>query len=77
VFNDKLTTFMVAHTNGQMVEFQGGLINKRLIIVAPSSAAKQIARADMNMVLAAAITSLGAENRVVLANLDGVVIDLR
>jgi hypothetical protein len=31
----------------------------------------------MNMVLAAAITSLGAENRVVLANLDGVVIDLR
>ena len=77
VFNDKLTSFMVAHTNGQMVEFQGGLINKRLIIVAPSSAAKQIARADMNMVLAAAITSLGAENRVVLANLDGVVIDLR
>jgi filamentous hemagglutinin family protein len=77
VFNDKLTTFMVAQDNGKMVEFQGGLINKRLVIVAPSAAAKQIARSEMNMVLAAAITSLGAENRVVLANLSGVVIDLR
>jgi len=77
VFNDKLTSFMVAQANGQMVEFQGGLINKRLVIIAPSSAAKQIARTEMNMVLAAAITSLGADNRVVLANLDGVVIDLR
>ena len=77
IFNDKMTTFMVAQADGQMVEFQGGLINKRLVIVAPSSAAKQIARTEMSIVLAAAITTLGTENRVVLANLDGVVIDLR
>ena len=39
--------------------------------------AKHVARAEMNLVLAAAITSLGKESRVMLANLDGVVFDLR
>ena len=77
VFNDKLTTFMVASINGDMVEFQGTVVNKRLIVVASTAAAKRVARNEMNMVLAAAITSLGTENRVVLANLDSVVIDLR
>jgi hypothetical protein len=75
--NDKLTTFMVQSANGDMVEFQGSLVNKRLVIVATSSTARQVARTEMNTVLAAAITSLGAESRVMLANLNGVVLDLR
>jgi hypothetical protein len=76
-FKDKLSTFMVASSSGEMVEFQGSLINKRMVILAPSLAAKAVARADMNLVLAAAITSLGQENRVMLAQLEGVVFDLR
>lgn len=77
VFNDRLTTFMVANSNGTMVEFQGSLVNNRMVIVAPSNAAKMVAQSDMNLVLAAAVTSLGRESRVILAQLDGVVIDLR
>ncbi|CAN1535534.1 FhaB Large exoproteins involved in heme utilization or adhesion [Burkholderiaceae bacterium] len=77
VFNDRLTTFMVANSNGTMVEFQGSLVNNRMVIVAPSAAAKLVAQSDMNTVLAAAVTSLGRESRVMLAQLDGVVIDLR
>jgi filamentous hemagglutinin family protein len=77
VFSDKLVTFLVATPSGEMVEFQGSLVNKRMVIVAPSVAAKQIARTEMNLVLAAAVTSLGQENRVMLANLDGVLFDLR
>ena len=76
-FNDKLTSFMVSSDSGGLVEFKASLVNRRLVILAQSSAARQIARSEMNVVLAAAITSLGAENRVMLANLDGVVIDLR
>ena len=68
---------MVQSANGDMVEFQGSLVNKRLVIVATSSTARQVARTEMNTVLAAAITSLGAESRVMLANLNGVVLDLR
>lgn len=77
VFTDKLTTFMVAATNGEMVEFQGSLVNNRMVIVAPSLVAKRVARSEMNLVLAAAVTSLGKVNRVMLANLEGVVLDLR
>ena len=77
VFTDSLTTFMVAATNGEMVEFQGSLVNNRMVIVAPSLPAKRVARAEMNLVLAAAVTSLGKANRVMLANLEGVVLDLR
>jgi filamentous hemagglutinin family protein len=77
VFSDQLTTFMVANSNGTMVEFQGSLVNNRMVIVAPSNAARLVAQTDMNTVLAAAVTSLGRDSRVMLAQLDGVVLDLR
>jgi len=48
-----------------------------MVIVAPSLVAKRVARSEMNLVLAAAVTSLGKVNRVMLANLEGVVLDLR
>jgi hypothetical protein len=60
-----------------MVEFQGSLVNNRMVIAATSTVAKRVARSEMNLVLAAAITSLGKENRVMLASLTGVVLDLR
>ena len=77
VFSDKLITFMVATPAGEMVEFEGNLVNNRMVIVAPSVAAKRVARTEMNLVLAAAVTSLGKERRVMLANLTGVLLDLR
>ena len=77
VFADKLTTFMVSTPEGEMVEFQGSLVNNRMVIAATSTVAKRVARSEMNLVLAAAITSLGKENRVMLASLTGVVLDLR
>jgi hypothetical protein len=77
VFRDKLVTFMVATSSGVMVEFEGSVVNNRMVIVAPSPIAKRIARTEMNLVLAAAVTSLGKENRVMLASLTGVVLDLR
>ena len=76
-FSDRLTTFLVANSAGTMVEFQGSLVNNRMVIVAPSNAARLVAQTDMNTVLAAAVTSLGRESRVMLAQLDGVVLDLR
>jgi hypothetical protein len=36
-----------------------------------------VAQTDMSTVLAAAVTSLGRESRVMLAQLEGVVLDLR
>jgi hypothetical protein len=77
VFRDKLVTFMVATSSGVMVEFEGSVVNNRMVIVAPSPIAKRIARTEMSLVLAAAVTSLGKERRVMLANLTGVVLDLR
>jgi hypothetical protein len=77
VFSDKLVTFMVATPTGEMVEFEGNVVNNRMVILAPSAMAKRVARTEMNLVLAAAVTSLGKENRVILAKLDGVVLDLR
>jgi filamentous hemagglutinin family protein len=77
VFSDKLTTFLVATSDGEMVEFQGSLVNNRMVIVAQSDASKKIARTEMNLVIAAAVTSLGKDNRVMLANLESVVLDLR
>jgi hypothetical protein len=77
VFTDKLISFMVATPTGEMVEFEGTLVNNRMVIVAPSVAAKRVARTEMNLVLAAAVTSLGKERRVMLANLTGVLLDLR
>jgi hypothetical protein len=77
VFSDKLVTFMVATPTGEMVEFEGNVVNNRMVILAPSAMAKRVARTEMSLVLAAAVTSLGKENRVILAKLDGVVLDLR
>ena len=77
VFSDKLVTFMVATPTGEMVEFECSLVNNRMVIAAPSAMAKRVARTEMSLVLAAAVTSLGKENRVILAKLDGVVLDLR
>jgi hypothetical protein len=77
VFSDKLTTFLVATSDGEMVEFQGSLVNNRMVIVAPSDTSKKIARTEMNLVIAAAVTSLGKDTRVMLANLESVVLDLR
>ena len=77
VFSDKLTTFMVVAPNGEMVAFEGSLVNNRMVIVAPSIVAKRLARVEMNLVLAAAVTSLGKTNRVMLAELKGVLLDLR
>jgi filamentous hemagglutinin family protein len=77
VFSDKLVTFMVATPTGEMVEFEGSVVNNRMIILAPSAMAKRVARTEMSLVLAAAVTSLGKENRVILTKLDGVVLDLR
>jgi hypothetical protein len=77
VVTDKLTTFMVSNSNGTMVEFQGSLVNKRLVIIAPSNAAKLVAQSDINAVLTAAVISLSRESRVMLTQLDSVVLDLR
>jgi hypothetical protein len=77
VFTDRLTTFLVAGSNKEMVEFQGGMANNRMVIVPSSVAARRVAQSEFNLVLAAAIISLGKESRVMLAQLDGVVLDLR
>jgi hypothetical protein len=77
VFTDRLTTFLVAGSNREMVEFQGGMANNRMVIVPSSVAARRVAQSEFNLVLAAAIISLGKESRVMLAQLDGVVLDLR
>jgi hypothetical protein len=76
VFNGKLTTFMVATKNGELVAFEGGLVNNRIVIVANTNVAKQIAQSEINLVLAAAVTSLNKEGNL-LAQLEGVVLDLR
>jgi hypothetical protein len=77
VFKDKLMPFFVQASTGEMIEFQGGLVNKRMIIVAPSASAKSMIQTDMVEVVAAAIASIGVEGRVMLAKLDGLVLDLR
>ncbi len=76
-FSRKLSTFLVSTANGNVVAFEGGMINNHIVIVAPSNEAKAVAREDTKLVLAAAVTSLGREVRVDLAQLDGVIIDLR
>jgi hypothetical protein len=77
VFSRKLTEFLVANPSGKMVEFLGGMVNRRLVIVAPSDDSKQLAKAEMNLVLAAAVMALGRETPIMLAKLEGVVFDLR
>jgi hypothetical protein len=77
VFSTKMTEFMVENQQGQLVEFLGGMVNKRIVIVAPTTESKQLAQAQMNMVLAGAIMALGKTSPILLAQLDGVVVDLR
>jgi hypothetical protein len=68
---------MVATKNGEFVAFEGGLVNNRIVIVANTNVAKQIAQSEINLVLAAAVTSLNKEGNLMLAQLEGVVLDLR
>ena len=75
--NDKLTYFSVSLPTGEVVSYEGGLINNRLVIVATSTNAKRVARNDLKLVLSTAIHSLGRDNRVMLDKLKGVLLDLR
>jgi hypothetical protein len=75
--NDKLTYFSVSLPTGEVVSYEGGLINNRLVIVATSTNAKRVARNDLKLVLSTAIHSLGRDNRVMLGKLKGVLLDLR
>ncbi len=76
-FSGKLMPFLVAAPNGEMVEYQGGIVNKHILIVASSNEAKLMARENIKVVLASAVTMLGKGDVIVLAQLDGVIIDLR
>jgi hypothetical protein len=76
-FSGVFKTFMVATARGELVEFKGTLINSRLVVVANSSRARDLARSEMQLVLAAAVTSLGETDSLVLSQLEGVVLDLR
>lgn len=75
--NDAMTTFTVTTGSGEKIEFQGGLVNNRIVIVAGSKQAKAVVRDDTNLVLVAALTSLGKENSIVLTKITGILIDLR
>jgi hypothetical protein len=77
VFSSRMTEFMVQGPQGELVAFSGGLVNRRLVVVAPTAESKQLAQASMNLVLAGAIMALGKDTPIVLASLDGVVFDLR
>ena len=76
-FSGVFKTFMVATARGELVEFKGTLINSRLVVVASSTRARDLARSEMQLVLAAAVTSLGETDSLVLSQLEGVVLDLR
>jgi hypothetical protein len=77
VFSSKMTEFLVQDASGKMVGFTGGMINKRLVIVAPTPESKQLAQAQMNMVIAGAIMALGNSSPIMLAKIEGFIIDLR
>jgi hypothetical protein len=77
VFTREMTDFMVKNPQGQLFEFLGGVLNRRMVIVASSAESKQLVQAQMNLVLAGAIMALGKSVPVKLAELDGVVLDLR
>ncbi len=53
------------------------MINRLLVIVAPSQESMQLAKSETNMVLAAAIMALDRTTPIMLAQLEGVPIDLR
>jgi hypothetical protein len=74
---DSFKTFWVVNDQGEVVSYQGAVIGKRLVILADTASAKRLARVDMQTVLAAAITTLGADQPISLAELESVVMDLR
>jgi len=76
-FTGNFKTFIVNNDRGEMVPYQGAMIGKRIVILAETEASKNLARQEMQTVLAAAITTLGATQSVSLAQVEGVVLDLR
>ena len=76
-FTCNFKTFIVNNDRGEMVAYQGAMIGKRMVILAETEASKNLARQEMQTVLAAAITTLGASQSISLAQLEGVVLDLR
>ena len=75
--SEKLTSFTVSLPTGEVVVYEGGLVNNRLVIVATSTHAKRVARNDLKLVLSTAINSLSKNNRVMLDKLKSVLLDLR
>jgi len=76
-FTGNFKTFMVGNDRGEMVTYQGAMIGKRMVVVAETEASKNLARQDMQTVLAAAITTLGSTGAISLTQMEGVVLDLR
>ena len=76
-FSGNFKTFLVMNDQGEAVPYQGAVIGKRLVILADTASAKRLARVDMQTVLAAAITTLGADQPISLSELESVVMDLR
>jgi hypothetical protein len=76
-FTGNFKTFIVNNERGEMVAYQGAMIGKRMVILAETEASKNLARQEMQTVLAAAITTLGASQSISLTQLEGVVLDLR
>ena len=76
-FTGNFKTFMVGNDRGEMVAYQGAMIGKRMVILAETEASKNLARKEMQTVLAAAITTLGSAQTMSLAQIEGVVLDLR
>jgi hypothetical protein len=76
-FSGNFKTFWVVNDQGEAVLYQGAVIGKRMVILADTASAKRLARVDMQTVLAAAITTLGADQPISLAELESVVMDLR
>lgn len=76
-FTGNFKTFMVGNDRGEMVTYRGAMIGKRMVVVAETEASKNLARQDMQTVLAAAITTLGSTGAISLAQMEGVVLDLR
>jgi len=76
-FTGNFKTFIVNNDRGEMVPYQGAMIGKRIVILAETEASKNLARQEMQTVLAAAITTLGSTGSISLAQVEGVVLDLR
>ena len=74
-FTGNFKTFMVSGERGEMVAYQGAMIGKRIVILAETEASKNLARQEMQTVLAAAITTLGSSGSISLAQVEGVVLD--